>query len=185
MASIYGQVSIDVVRVDWTPYYPTMKTVAEFKGFSVAIAAAIALVLAGCGSEGDSTSSSTSSTSSTAVQSAGGDVYDYTKSTRVYDFPPTTTVPATAAPTSADRQKCKSVLETVNSDPDALGAVASERMKQIQTFCTKSDFFEFGNALNAADKKRVGYFSISPPAEQYDFLCYNGKNKTDILCTSN
>jgi len=149
--------------VDWTPYHPTMKTVAEFKGFSVAIAFGIALVLAGCGSEGGSTSSSTSST---AVQSAGGDVYDYTKSTRVYVFPSTTTVPATAAPTSADRQKCKSVLETVNSDPDALGAVASERMKQIQTFCTKSDFFEFGNALNAADKKRVGYFSISPPEEQ-------------------
>jgi hypothetical protein len=167
-----------------------MKTLAGFKGFFVVFVfvIAFALALAACGSGPDSTVSSTSSassTSSTDVQSAGGDIYDYTKSTRVYVFPPTTTVPVTVAPTSADRLKCKSVLETVNSDPDALGTVASERMKQIQTFCTKSDFFEFGNALNLADKKRVGYFSISPPEEQYAFLCYNGTNKTDILCTSN
>jgi hypothetical protein len=144
-----------------------MKPMAGKVAFFVPFA--LALVLMGCGREPAASTNST-------VQSAGGSVVPYY---------PNATVPATVAPTSADRQKCKNVLETVNSDPDALGSVASERMKQIQTFCTKSDFFEFGNALNLADKKRVGYFSISPPEEQYAFLCYNGTNKTDILCTSN
>ena len=138
---------------------------------------ALVLVLMGCGREPESTNST--------IQSAGGSVVPLYPNATVPATAAPIPVPATVAPTTADRQKCKNVLETVNSDPDALGSVASERMKQIQTFCTKSDFFEFGNALNAADKKRVGYFSISPPEEQYAFLCYNGTNKTDILCTSN